>query len=274
MTSTKSPIELHWSLSFDNHPPDASGFTEACRAAEAAGFVSIHVPARTCGSEALRLAIGAGAQSYTIRFRVGWDFGASLASLRGRELQEAWNILRGRLVVHLMFGVKEPDQNGIYRSAGEFIGNLRASFRDSESPPFEVEGQTAEAAFLAIKHANCLWRLPHRAGQVYADALPVLHFGKPVGLVCTAIARATPEEAVRQASEICRESEWITPNLCVGAGEAVLAGSAIEIAHLIDEYHRKGISRLLLRGGAEEMAHFAREIMPRIRSLHSGTEPD
>ena len=274
MTSTKSPIELHWSLSFDNNPQDASGFTEACRAAEAAGFASIHVPVRTCASEALRLAIGAGAQSDAIRFRIGWDFGASLASLRGRELQQAWSILRGRLIVHLMVGVGEAAENGIYRSAAEFIGNLRASFRDSESPPFEVEGQTAEAAFLAIKHANCLWRLPHRAGQVYADALPVLHFGKPVGLVCTAIASAKTGEAVRQASEMCRESEWITPNLCVGRGEAVLAGSAIEIAHLIEEYHRQGISRLLLRGGAEEMAHFAREVMPRIQMPPSGTEPD
>jgi hypothetical protein len=272
---TDLPLTFHWSPSLVDSAPDPETFTAACRAAEAAGFESVHVPARICFSEALRLATAAGNEALDIKFRIGWDFAGALASLRGAELKNAWEVLQGRVIVHMSFGSEEPARNGNYLSAGGFIASLRALFPDS-APAFEVEGDSAEAAFLAIKHGDCLWRRPHRANQVYADALPVLHFGKDVGLVSRVVARETRQEALDAVAGIT-EPEWIAPYLCVAAGTATLVGSYEGVADAVREFNRNGISRLLLReapGQPEEMARFAANVMPLIHRLKSGALPE
>jgi alkanesulfonate monooxygenase len=149
----------------------------------------------------------------------------------------------------------------------------------SEAPEIHVEGQTAEAAFFAIKHADCLWRLPSRPNQVYADALPVLHFGKETGLVSSIIARATRQEALDAAAILLPEfrdsvddpASWITPYLWTGGvpGRVTMLGSFEELAEAIYGFKQNGISQFLFRGWPDggEMAHFGNGVLPLVRKF-------
>ena len=113
-----------------------------------------------------------------------------------------------------------------------------------------MEGQAAAAAFLAIKHADRLWRRPARPTMVDGDARPVLHFGTEVGLVASLVARETRNEALAAAAVLLdrcgrfreRSASWIAP--CVWAAmdpserRAVLIGSFDELASTIHRYER------------------------------------
>lgn len=263
--------------------PDAAPFVDLCRSVESQGIESIHVPLANSLSDALTLAIAAGMETAQVKFRIGWNFPAVLASLRGHDMKNAWAALPNRLVFHLHFGhsdfcTEETEQ------AGEFITNCRALFHESKAPAFEVEGETAEAAFLAIKHSDCLWRLPNRVNQVYADALPVLHFGKEVGLVSAVITRETRQEAFEAAATLLPEhaverlddrTVWITPHLWIGMlpggseKTAALVGSFEEVARAILEFKRNGISQFRVRGSREsqEMACFGARVIPLVRAM-------
>lgn len=265
------PLRFHWSSCPDGDTIDTE-FVGLCRGAEAAGIESVHIPIGASLPDALALATVAGADTTLLRFRVGWDFGDLLASLRGSQLLEAWDSLGGRLIVHLR--VTEDE----FRSAGEFLPNCRALFGQAKAPSFDVEGETAEAAFLAIQQGDCLWRLPHRPNQIHADALPILHFGKEVGLVSSVIARETrqlaldaaasllPDDAIARLDE---QTIWTTRYLWRGANAAALVGSFEEIAGVIHGFRQGGISQFLLREwpGQQELNCFAARILPLIRGL-------
>jgi alkanesulfonate monooxygenase len=144
-------------------------------------------------------------------------------------------------------------------------------------PRFELEGQTAETAFVAIRQGDCLWRQPHRPNQVYADALPVLHFDKEVGLVAFVIARRTREEALEAAftllvQDVPDPTRWITPCLWLGIDRGVLAGSFEEVARAILEFRSKGISQIMVRDwpGRNEITDFAANLLPLVRAMESG----
>jgi hypothetical protein len=243
---------------------------------------SVHVPAATSLSDALALARIAGRETTQVRFRIGWDFRDVLASLLGRELKDACDALPGRLIVHMIFGSGEPSLN--VRSAGEFIANCRALFRELEAPAFHVEGETAEAAFVAIQQADCLWRLPHRPNRVYADALPVLHFGKEAGLLTWVIGRESRQEALEAAASLLPDHAterlddpacWIGPDLWTGTASgrsgkmAALVGSFEEIARAVHGFKSRGISQILVREwpGRHETVCFGERVMPLIRAL-------
>ncbi|HEV2687746.1 MAG TPA: hypothetical protein VGV35_04305, partial [Bryobacteraceae bacterium] len=247
----------------DEGSGDTGEFIRICRDAEAAGIESVHVPIASPLSDALALATAAGTEVPHVGFRIGWHFDGVLASLVGRELKKAWETLGGRLIIHMSLGGDEPAVNGNYLSAGEFIANCRRLFTESEAPRFDVEGQTAEAAFLAIKHGDCLWRLPNRPNQVYADALPVLHFGKEAGLIASVIARETREEAVDAAPTPLPE-------------HAAVIGSFDEVARTIHGFKKNGISQFLIRElpGGPEMVCFGARVLPLIRAIESGQAPN
>src|SRR5262249_17937534 len=97
------PIRFHWSPSINRSSPDAARFVDLCRYAEMMGVESVHVPIAGDLSQALELALVAGAETKRVRFRIGWDLNGVLASLLGQELKNAWATLRGRLVIHMSF---------------------------------------------------------------------------------------------------------------------------------------------------------------------------
>jgi hypothetical protein len=123
----------------------------------------------------------------------------------------------------------------------------------------EVEGDTTDAAWIAIKHADRLFRLADRLEQAYADALPVMHMGVEVGLTAFVIARRTRDEAVDAAGELF-------------GTRGVLAGSFAGVAEALAAYGRKGISHILIRHrpGHDDLTAFAEGVLPRVREWEQG----
>ncbi len=274
-------IRFHWSQpTFESSRGD---FIRLCHEAENAGLESIHVPGGGSLTDALAMALAAGKGTSRIRFRIGWDAAGVLATLTGRELIETWEALNGRLIVHMILGNSEPRTNGHPARAGDFLDNCRELFPNGSAPAFDVEGETADAAFLAIKHADCLWRLPCRPQQVYADALPVLHFGKDVGLHCAAIARETRDQALEAAARLSPQLEdktsWVTPNLWIGklAGWsdsiAVFAGTSEEIARELFVFKKNSIYQFMIRSWPDnlELSNFCARVIPLVRALEKET---
>jgi alkanesulfonate monooxygenase SsuD/methylene tetrahydromethanopterin reductase-like flavin-dependent oxidoreductase (luciferase family) len=190
-------------------------------------------------------------ETSSIKFRIGigCDAGGMAPAEWAREVAKARAILGTRLLIHLRLDNAES-----VGWAREFLDQLQ----ESERPEIHVEGETAQAAFLAIQRADCLWRLPGRPEQIYADALPVLHFGKEVGLVSSIIARATRQEAL-EAAALQPES-------------TAMIGSFEEVAEAVHGFKRKSISQFLFHGwpSRQELLYFGSGVLPLVRALEGG----
>jgi alkanesulfonate monooxygenase SsuD/methylene tetrahydromethanopterin reductase-like flavin-dependent oxidoreductase (luciferase family) len=202
-------------------------------------------------------------------------------------MKKAWEILEHRLIVHLSFSVEESSATEHrFLQAGEFLTNCRGLFDRYQRPEFDVEGESAGAAFVAIKYADCLWRRPAHPPQVYADALPVLHFGKQVGLVTSAVARETRGQALDTAARLLPETlaeslkdaaSWVTPSIWranVADGQeqrAMLVGSFDEVAGAMYGFKQRSILQFLIRTPMEQrdVECFGMNVLPRIRDLES-----
>jgi alkanesulfonate monooxygenase len=276
---------FHWGSPADQTWRDPIRFIDVCRRAEQAGFESVQVPVASRLAEALTLAMAAATETRDVRFRIACECSGMPDPLWGTELRDACAALEGRLILHVGLGDDGASSgDGHFARAGRFLDYCRGLFPGSAGPDLDVEGQTAEAAFLAIKQSDRLWRRPDWPTTVDADALPVLHFGKQVGLVGSLVARETRRDALEAAAVLIPEAAdrlddsafWAAPYLWIGgasapAGEtAVLIGSFEEIARAIRRYEKGGISSLLIRGwGAQkiderEMAIVGAGVLPRI----------
>jgi hypothetical protein len=172
---------------------------------------------------------------------------------------DACAALQGRLILHVKMDDDDCARDDDVAEAAAALELCRRLFVDSAGPELDVEGEAAEAAFLAIKHADRLWRRPARPTMVDADAWPVLHFGTEVGLVASLVARETRNEALAAASVLLPHAgdlandfaSWIAPCVWAGGGSArtaFLIGSFDELAQAIHRYARGGISSFLIRG--------------------------
>jgi hypothetical protein len=276
------PLHIHWSTASSAPQPEFLEFLRVARLAEAGGLASVHVPLYTSPSQALQWATAA--EMSRISFRIGANFARTLEDLRGETLLKAARELPGRIILHILFPEKE-DSALTLNAAKEFIANLRALIPVAEAPRFDVEGQSAAAAFLAIQRGDCLWRLPDTAEQIYADALPVLHFGKYVGMTAYVIARETREHAHDIAPDLlpgpCAEpwhdaNTWNSPHLWSSAGlaaegTAAIVGSYDEVAAVLHSFKACGITQVMLRElrWGCELGCLTDEVLPRLRTLES-----
>jgi alkanesulfonate monooxygenase SsuD/methylene tetrahydromethanopterin reductase-like flavin-dependent oxidoreductase (luciferase family) len=239
------PLRFHWSPDLGENTSDAAAVVDFCRRAEGAGVESVRV-------REVALATAAGMETSNIKFRLGIGCGADGVTPAewAQQVMEAWGNLGARLLIHLRLENAES-----LAWAGEFLDRLE----ESERPEIHVEGETSQAAFLAIQRGDCLWRLPGRPEQVYADALPVIHFGKEVGLVSSVIARATRQEALEAASALHTE-----PTAIIGSFE--------EVAEAVHGFKRKSISQFLFRGwpDQQELMYFGSGVLPLVRALEGG----
>jgi hypothetical protein len=156
-------VRFHWRPGA-SEPSNPDSFPAIYRAAENAGLDSIEVPGEM--AKALALARDAAKETSCVKFRIRCAGSTT-------EIGIAWAELRGRIILHFALAEVELDR----------AATAIAQYRELGVDEIDVEGDSAQAAFLAIQQADCLWRRPGRPDQVYADALPVLHFGKDAGLV-------------------------------------------------------------------------------------------
>lgn len=287
--TSRFPMRVHWSVQCGGAPCEFERFAEDCNAAQAAGAESIEVPVCSTVSTALEWAVAAGSVCGNMRFRVGADFACLLDTLRGRDLAAAASALGGRLIMYLRIVDSCERGSASFCSAEEFLRNLRAACSKSCAPQFDVVGDSAAAAYLAIKQADCLWRTADRSAQAFADALPVFHFGKEVGLHCTVIARETREQAVDAAARILPERPagapeeqacWMTPALWRRiepeedeAMVSAMIGSYSEVAEAISGYGKNGISQFLVRTPEEssQLSRLTSRILPLLQDFaHRG----
>jgi alkanesulfonate monooxygenase len=187
-------------------------------------------------------------------------------------------------------------------------GRINTPFVADErsAPEIFLGGNSAPAADLAARHADCLWRFPDAPERLGAEIEPLLRAGTEVGLLCSLVARSTRDEARQaacsmiesfgtEAKEVHRqfavrsdsvgftstyqravggESDWITPWLWtgavpyLGAPAIALVGSAQELADVMVGYKRIGISQFLFMGwpDLEEMTFFGEQVLPLIRA--------
>ena len=92
-------------------------------------------------------------------------------------------------------------QGRYYRIEG---GRLNTPFiaPDRTSPEIFVGGSSEQAARLAARHADCLWRFPDVEERLAPEIRPVLEAGKEVGLLVSLIARPTRQEALAAAEAL------------------------------------------------------------------------
>jgi hypothetical protein len=278
------PLHIHWSIPSSAPQPEFPEFLRVARLAEAGGLASVQVPLYTSPTQALQWAGATAAEMSGISFRIGAEFARTLEDLRGEPLLKAASELPGRIILHILFP-EDEDSLLTLNAAKEFVANLRTLFPVAQAPRFDVEGQSAAAAFLAIQRGDCLWRLPHTAEQIYADALPVLHFGKHVGMTAYVIARETREHAHDLAPDLlpgpCAEhwhdaNGWNSPHVWSSAGlgtegTAAIVGSYDEVAAVLHSFKACGITQVMLRElrWGRELGCFTDEVLPRLRALES-----
>ena len=274
-------LQVHWSSAPCALQPELDDFLRLARLAERSGIHSVHVPLYTSPSQALEWAGAAAAETSRVSFRVGADFACTLQNLRGETLLQAARALPSRLIMHILFSGNQERLD----AAREFVTNLQSLFPGGDAPRFDVEGQSAEAAFLAIQRGDCLWRMPDVPDQVYADALPVLHFGKHVGMTAYVIARENYEQAHAVALDLlpgpCAEhwqdsKAWRAPHIwssegLAGQGTAAIVGSYDEVANVLQSFKACGIMQVLLRElrWGHEFGRFTEEVLPRLRLFES-----
>ena len=244
------------------------------------------IPSAPAVADAIALTRAAAGTVPDVRFRFTCPTPASLdAALADARLKEAGVALGRRLILHVKIDHDDGMRDDALASAAASLESCRRLFADQPAPELDVEGQAAEAAFLAIKHADRLWRRPAKSTTVDGDAWPVLHFGAEVGLVASLVARETRDEALAAAArllpdagELANDSEsWASTSVWAGGGvapharTAVLIGSFTEVAEMIERFTRGGVSSFLIRGwGVEdvddrEMAIMGAHVLPLVR---------
>ena len=277
---------FHWGAPADRRRHEPARFVDVCRRAASAGFESVEIPQAPGIADAIALAAAAAGAIGDVRFRFTCPTPQSLASaLADERLTEACTALEGRLILHVKMDDDDCVRDEVVAETAAALELCRRRFVDPAAPELDVEGQAAEAAFLAIRHADRLWRRPASPTMVDADAWPVLHFGTEVGLVASVVARETRTEALTAASvllahagDLANDSaSWIAPCVWAGGGSAptartaVLIGSFDEIAQAIHRYARGGVTSLLIRGWGlddvddREMAIVGSGVLPLVR---------
>ena len=265
---------FHWGTPVDRTSRQPARFADVCRRAVAAGFASVDVPQAPSMGDAIGLATAAAGAIGGVRFRLTCPTPASLSeALADANVKDACAALAGRLILH----VKTDDDESDVAEAVAVLESCRRRFTESACPEVNVEGQSAETAFIAIKQADRLWRRPARPTMVDGDARPVLHFGTQVGLVTSMVARETTSEALAAAAALLADADfasdasWATH--CVWATDraTALVGSFDELASTIERYERAGISSFLIRGWGvrdiddREMAIIGSRMLPLVR---------
>jgi alkanesulfonate monooxygenase len=323
--------------------PDLDALVRFCRHAEDCGFESLLTAFSFARPDPLTLASALGMLTTKIKFMVAVRSGTISPTLFVQQVNTVASLTGGRICINVVAGhtpdelhyygdFLEHDQR--YARTDEFLaicnafwqregdvdfdgahyrverGKLNVPFvaPDRVRPEIFIGGNSALAEDLAIRHCDCLWRMPEPIEKMQASAERVLRAGKEVGILTSIIARRTNEEAVAAAHALVAEigveartnheqieqkldsvaframysmardaSEWPAPYLWTGAvpyfgaPSIALVGSFDEIAETLLAYKNVGVSQFLFLGwpDLEEMTLFHDEVLPRVRALEA-----
>ena len=320
--------------------PNQEALLEYCRHAEECGIDSLLTAFGFHRPDPIVLAAAAGMMTRKIKFMVAVRSGIYSPTAFVQQVNTVSAFIHGRICLNVVAGHTPKEQRGYgdflehddrYARADEFLhicrafwqdqgeisftgkyykiekGRLNTPFVSSERsrPEIFVGGNSELAEKLALKHGDCLWRMPDRPDILAPRIKPLLAKGLEVGLLVSIIARPGHNEAVEAASAMIanlgekpkqthrqfsqqsdsvaftsvlqmaetRDSTWLAPYLWtgavpyLGAPSIALVGSAEEVASAIIEYKRIGISQFLFMGwpDLEEMSFFSSSVLPLVR---------
>ena len=321
--------------------PDLDALVRFCRHAEDCGFESLLTAFSFARPDPLTLASALGMLTTKIKFMVAVRSGTISPTLFVQQVNTVASLTGGRICVNVVAG-HTPDElhyygdflahDERYERTDEFLAICNAFWRresdvdyegahyriaggklnvpfiapDRSRPELFIGGNSTLAEDLAIRHCDCLWRMPEPVEKIRASAARVLRAGREVGILTSIIARSSRSAAVDAAQalieeiggEACtthhqierkldsvaftamyrmarNEAAWPAPYLWTGAvpyfgaPSIALVGSFDEIADALLAYKSAGISQFLFLGwpDLEEMTLFHDEVLPRVRAL-------
>ncbi len=327
--------------------PNLKTLVDFCRHAEDCGIESLLTAFGFHRPDPIVLASAIGMATSKIKFMVAVRSGIFSPTAFVQQVNTVSAVLDGRICINVVAGHTPAEQRGYgdfldhddrYRRADEFLtichglwqrngpvnfegqyykienASLNIPFVSGERarPEIYLGGNSSQAEELAIKHADCLWRMPDTPESLRPRIARLRAQGIEAGLLVSVIARRTHEEAVQAAASIIAalgdrprathqefkrrsdsvaftsvlqkaemaNSEWLTPYLWtgavpyLGAPSIALVGSAEEVADAMMEYQRIGISQFLLMGWPDlkEMAFFSEAVLPIIRILEESEQ--
>jgi alkanesulfonate monooxygenase len=320
--------------------PHLEDYLSLCRNAEHCGIDSLLTAFGFHRPDPLAMASALGVLTDEIKFMVAVRSGVSSPTALVQQVNTVSALTNGRVCINIVMGHTPDEQqsygdflshderyertdefltvcNAFWRQKGEVdfegkyyrIKNARLNTPfvspDRKCPEIFLGGNSSLAEDLAIKHADCLWRLPESPERIRPSASRVTGQGTEVGLLVSLIVRPTGEQARAAACSLVEslgsgprktheefakrsdsvaftstlkmaeesESEWLTPYLWtgavpfLGAPAIALVGSPEDITRALMEYRQVGISQFLFMGwpDIEEMNHFKEWVLPLLR---------
>ena len=181
---------------------------------------------------------------------------------------------------------------------------------DRTKPEIFLGGNSARAEEMAVKHADCLWRLPDRPEALRERTAELIERGIEVGLLVSLIVRPTRREALAAAEKLLEEvggrprrtheefakrsdsvaftstyalaakDQWLNDYLWsgavpfLGAPAMAIVGSSDDVADALFDLRAAGITQFLFMGwpDMEEMAIFRDEVLPRVRAREAAEQ--
>jgi alkanesulfonate monooxygenase len=321
--------------------PDIPAHVEFCRQAERCGIDSLLTAFGFHRPDPIVLAATLGTLTDTIKFMVAVRSGVFSPTSFVQQVNTVSALTGGRICLNIVAGHTPNEQRYYgdflshderYERTDEFLsvcrafwsgegpvnfdgkyyrvenGRLNTPFVSDErkSPEIFLGGNSEVAEQLAIRHADCLWRLPDSVEKLQPRIQPVVESGTEVGLLVSIIARPSRAEAVgaaysmidalgakpkqthqefevksdsvafKSTFKLAEESDtdwlgsclWTGAVPYLGAPSIALVGSAEEVASAIIEYKKIGITQFLFMGwpDIEEMNYFNNSVLPLVRA--------
>ncbi|HEV7922939.1 MAG TPA: LLM class flavin-dependent oxidoreductase [Thermoanaerobaculia bacterium] len=205
----------------------------------------------------------------------------------------------------------EVDFDGKYYRIEKGKLNVPFVAPDRTRPEIFLGGNSVRAEEMAVKYADCLWRLPDKPDALRQRTPELLEKGIEVGLLVSLIVRPTRREALaateklleevggrprRTHEEFAKRSDsvaftstyelaakndaWITDYLWsgavpfLGAPAMAIVGSPEEVADALFEFRAAGITQFLFMGwpDMEEMTNFHSEVLPLVRAREAAEQ--
>jgi alkanesulfonate monooxygenase len=319
--------------------PSLDTLLRFCRHAEECEIDSLLTAVGFHRPDPLVLAASLGVLTSRIRFMVAIRSGIMSPTLFVQQVNSISAITNGRICLNIVAGHTPEEQRYYgdflthderYARTDEFLSVCHAFWRrdgevnfegkhyriekgklnvpfvapDRARPEIFLGGSSVLAEEMAIRHADCLWRLPDTPDKLRDRVFEINEHGTEVGLLVSLIVRPTHEEAMRAAAAVLEEvgeqpkrthddfakrsdsvaftstfalaaeRDWLTPYLWsgavpyLGAPAMAIVGSPDEVTDALFEFRGAGITQFLFMGwpDMEEMTNFHRDVLPRVRA--------
>jgi alkanesulfonate monooxygenase len=318
--------------------PNLDAHVRFCRQAEECGIESLLTAFGFHRADPIVLAAALGMMTTRIKFMVAVRSGICSPTLFVQQVNSVAALTGGRICLNVVAGHTPEEQKYYgdflshderYERTDEFLAVCRAFWEQSAevnfagryytvekgklntpfvapdrgTPEIFLGGNSGAAESLAMKHADCMWRLPEPAERMREKARALVEGGTEVGILVSLIIRPTREEVIeatnrllanfdgaprRTHEEFARKSDsvaftstyklagaadWPAPYLWtgavpyMGAPSIAIVGTPEEVAEALFEYRDAGVTQFLFMGwpDLEEMSRFAGEVLPLVR---------